>query len=873
MRPEDVTSISRIQQEILDKYPAMQKAAIQEEEVFSNKELKFEGDGRVGEPYETSASNFVKNIESRLKGDEEFSLAGPQKESLTPQNLKAYLDKNITNKELRAEIDGYIQEIEAVDDPVKYLDMFGANDVKDMILQVYVKEELRKAEDELTTLWATDKTVNFTTKLENLRTGKYKDDDGNIQSRDYNTYPRTPYQAAAMQVFQDEVIPNEMETTLRRSLVKLGKEGYLKDLSIDEVVLQTAIQQKSIENSRANENMVDKEYESYVRKRSGLGGLTKRHEAVESRRKELMSIKKEDVQKALGKKSKAYKAIEGYMEKNKNDDGTYNLSALSDALLAGIGYDFNLSRSRDNERREINNTAVIMVEGLESRNIPPLEGIDVDALAKNKDKIVKELAKFCGFGVEGRDHTPKLWKAVKQTGEAIAVGGAVHCIAPNVRKIILNNDVIANINIHIDNGTGIGLNTTQIIDVFQNIEVTIPMCFNLLQALGTGAAAGLVISVLEDLIFGNDIEFEKTCFNTDDFLQGDPKYTNLENYRKHLQTRDRINGTNTYGRVKFLLDKCEKEAKENPRTDGKGDWYYEEFLDLLHMVAGLGSNLNCAEIAGAKMYAKAEPKEVKPVEVEIAKAEKHWHTDAKKEFRKTEFDESELKDDEKVLYSKKADASSWAKLIEDIYNCSPDGKSLKDTLGASKATRILKIIQAITDNDYSRERLDKLYELSLKGASNLKNIQGLDYGKYYSILLGDTMPVPLKLPTAIYYEKDENGNIKKDENGDIVGITRCNISEDEHELVAPKAKKHPDKAPRISQGAAVGKVQRNKEVVVENEYNASLYFFQDETGKVYEYESKDERDQAVKEAEERTGKKAKDSTYEEMTGEKPEEEE
>ena len=50
MRPEDVTSARRIQQEILDKYPAMQKAAMPEEEVFSNEELEFEGDGHVVEP-------------------------------------------------------------------------------------------------------------------------------------------------------------------------------------------------------------------------------------------------------------------------------------------------------------------------------------------------------------------------------------------------------------------------------------------------------------------------------------------------------------------------------------------------------------------------------------------------------------------------------------------------------------------------------------------------------------------------------------------------------------------------------------------------------------------------------------------------------
>ena len=864
MRPEDVTSSRRIQREVLDKYPALQKATIPTEEVFSNEGLTFQGDGYEKKTYKENADKFVNDLKKRIISDEDFSLDPDKDAKLTPQNLKEYLDKNVTDKALRAEIDGYIKELDAIEDKTKYLEMFGQNDVKDIILQVYVKEELRKAEDELTTYWAMDNTANFTTKLENLRNGKYKDKDGNMKSHGFDKYPSNEYQAYALQVYQEDVIPNEMEIKLRNTLVKLEKEGRLKDIQFDEIILQEAINYKAVTEHK--DDMVDKEYDKYVRKHSGLAGITKKHTAVENRRKELEAIKMEDVEKALGKNSKAYKAIKGYVEKNKKEDGTCDISALSDAILAGTGYDFTLSRSKDELRREINNTAVIMVEGLESKNIPPLEGIDVDALAKNKDKIVKELAKFCAFDVEGRDHTPKLWKAVKQTGEAVAVGAATHCIAPNVRTVILDNHVVLDNTTNVINMDGVNLTVHDVIEDFQHIEFDIPMCFGLLQALGTSAVAGLVISVLEDLIFGNDIEFEKTCFNTDDFLHGDPKYTNLENYRKHLQTLDKINGTNTYGRIKFLLDKCEKEAKEKPRTDGRGDWYYEEFLDLLHMVAGLGSNLNCAEIAGAKMY-DTKPVEIKPAEFELQKSKVHWETKDAAVDKEEEFDESDLDGDDKIIYNKRAKSSSWKHLANNIYNCGPDGQTLVSLCGGdeNKAIRMLKIAQAITDGNYSRQRMEELYNLSLKGSSKLKNIEGLDYGTYYSVLMGN-FPPAIKLPKVLCYDVDENG--KQIAN---TGVERCEISDDEHELVAPKATKTKN-APKAAKGPAIGKGKRT--VTKDGEkWEQDMYFYKDENGKVHEFDTEAERDAELKEVEERTGKKAVEKKYEEMVGEESSSEE
>ena len=111
------------------------------------------------------------------------------------------------------------------------------------------------------------------------------------------------------------------------------------------------------------------------------------------------------------------------------------------------------------------------------------------------------------------------------------------------------------------------------------------------------------------------------------------------------------------------------------------------------------------------MYSAKKDDVVQPQQ-EPAIAEKHWHVDEKREIRTIEIDD---------IFNKKAKNSSWKPLVNNLYNCNDDGTTLVGEFGESKAIRILKIAQAITDDNFSKERLESLYELSLKGASKLKN--------------------------------------------------------------------------------------------------------------------------------------------------------
>ena len=89
--------------------------------------------------------------------------------------------------------------------------------------------------------------------------------------------------------------------------------------------------------------------------------------------------------------------------------------------------------------------------------------------------------------------------------------------------------------------------------------------------------------------------------------------------------------------------------------------------------------------------------------------------------------------------------TSWPKLAQQ-YEC------LVENYGLSDAIRMLKIAQAITDGDYSEERLVELLNTSRKGASHMKNIEGLDYDTYDNVLHATLLSA---------YEYDEDGKIKE----------------------------------------------------------------------------------------------------------------
>lgn len=171
-----------------------------------------------------------------------------------------------------------------------------------------------------------------------------------------------------------------------------------------------------------------------------------------------------------------------------------------------------------------------------------------------------------------------------------------------------------------------------------------------------------------------------------------------------------------------------------------GEWDCEEYLKFLHREGGYGSVLNKQELTEK---VKDRIKEINVTTTPIENEEENTPPVIKKVTLKAGECTSETCRREDVVI-KDATRSSWTEVLKQYDGC------LEKTFGGQyNAIRVLKIAQAITDGNYSVERLQYLLDLSLKGSKYMKNIPGLDYDTYYNKLVATTMPKELKLPVKL----------------------------------------------------------------------------------------------------------------------------
>ncbi len=748
------------------------------------------------------------------------------------EQLKSFLDEKITDEKVKAKVDQYLDEISKLS-PEEYLSVYEKSEKKNplmhALLEVYIRDEVIKAEEELAEFLDKDKSDNITSKLENIKQGMYRDEKGVMHSLELNgqkkdgvhVYPSNPYQEYAFYHYETEVLPYEMDTKMRQALLKLEEEGKLQNLEFDEDLVQAIVKaaQKSPDSGS------DVIFERYVRNRSDIRRITQRHDKIMKRREELKHVTQKEIDNKLKKSTK--ESIKEYMEAHKNEDGTYDLSGISEAIEYRVGKDYLVNRNDDPNK--------VLYEVEQARKELIAQGIadkyNFDKEDSSRFPQTKDLIDFCDFEYEHRNHTPSIVGAAQGLFNGAVTGAIAHIAAPQVREVIYNKTVHIHQNVVV-NVNGVETTIENLVDQIKQKKINISVWRNICQAVEAGAISGILLNILEEAIFGRDIDFERECFDKSDFDRNKERYTIKANYEQYL--KDTV--PSQYERIKFILDMYPAKAD--------GTWDYDDFFNNMRIMAGLGSNLNCQEIAGSRMY--PDLPSVKPAEISLAKAEKHWSLQTEDVVEEMEISEDNLNKDDQIIFNKRARSSGWSHLANNIYNCGPDGKSLVQVFGLKKAIRILKLAQAVTDGNYSLERMNSLYELSIKSSANLKNIEGFDYGTYYSVLMGN-FPASIKLPK------------------ELAGVVRCEISEDEHELVAPKATNVAG-APRQAKGPAVGK-SKTKVLVKGEKIGADMYFFKDETGRIHEYESKSERDADVEAAEQRTGTKAEETTYEKMAGE------
>ena len=710
----------------------------------------------------TAEQTAAKAISDKLRKDD----------NLRPATLKEFLDKNVSDSELRAEADKCIAELDGMkNEPEKYLKEYKkAKDgsLRKEILEVYIKEERAKALEEFGGFFAkaamTDN--NYTVILNSYKGGAYFDENGKIKIKP--NFKMTPYQEEALYKYTTEVMPYEMDARFRAALLAMEKDGTLNSYESDSDFAKAVMEKAGVKGT-------DPKFEQYVKNRKDLSKLAERHDKIMKRREELKHVSEKEINKKL--KESTRESIKDYMETHfvEEKDGVkyYDLSEISVAMEGCIGKDFYVNRY-DDDNKTLWEVEQVRTE-LRARRTDA-EGKEYYLVKKSSfdkeegdSKQTEDLIDFCGYEFEPKNHVPSILEAAKGLAEGAVGGLLVHVAAPQINHLHVAQTVVIrdlyeslSLDDFIDMFGSIDINAINIDDeaniiINQLVDMNL-LWKNVVPAMGYGALWGLVAHAATEAIFGREIACEMECFNKSRYDIDESRYTKKADFETFLKDNDE-SGT-TYNKVKFLLDKYPAKAD--------GTWDHAHFFNDLRKIAGLGSNLNCLEMAGAKMYPdepKAQPVSDQPIKIITSKETKRVPDKLVTE----KINEYDLDGDNKITFNKKAKSSSWTHLAQNVYDCAPDGKSLADVFGLSKAIRILKIAQAITDGDYSRERLEDLYNKSLKGASKLKNIDGVDYNVYYSMLTGN-FPQSIKLPK------------------ELAGIIRCNVSEDEHELIAPKAK-------------------------------------------------------------------------------------
>jgi len=645
----------------------------------------------VTEGYSDVAEFSRKESEAPLTAEQAAAKAISDKlrkdDDLRPETLKEFLNTNVSDSELRAEADKCIAELDGMKNkPEKYLKEYKkAKDgsLRKEILEVYIKEERAKALEDFGGFFArAAKTENnYTVILNAYKGGNYYDENGKMKNRG----KLTPYQEEAVYRYTTEVMPYEMDERYRAALVAMEKDGTLSSYESDSELAKAVMEKAGVKGS-------DPKFEQYVKNRKDLSKLTERHDKIMKRREELKKVSEEEINKKLKKETIA--SIKNYMDAHKNEDGTYDLSEISVAIEPRIGKDFYVNRYDDP------NKTLWEVEQVRKELRAPRTGADGNEYCiVNKSSFdgevgdavqTKDLIDFCEYEFEPKNHVPSILEAAKGLAEGAVGGLLVHIAAPQAAHLYVEQNVVIqelynslSLEEFIDMFGNIDFNAIHIDDnaniIIQQIVDKHLLWKNTLPAVGYGALWGMVAHAATEAIFGRAIACEIECFDKSDYDVDESRYTVKKDYEEYLKSID--NSGTEYNKVKFLLDKYP--AKED------GTWDHAHFFNDLRKIAGLGSNLNCAEMAGAKMYPD-EPKEApvkpfKPQAIVFSKIveEKEPEEDYQKRVKQSQ-------DNYRIMNTNDSD---WDTILG-LYPC------LEEVMGGRKnAVRAIAIIQGIEDDE------------------------------------------------------------------------------------------------------------------------------------------------------------------------------
>lgn len=308
-----------------------------------------------------------------------------------------------------------------------------------------------------------------------------------------------------------------------------------------------------------------------------------RHNKFEDRKEDLTKISEKDLRKKLGD-DLFLKLNASFLADKRNPGETFNVSALSDAVLYRVGYDYELNRSKDTEMSELRNLSVELKE---------LTGQDLS------EKEVKKIVDLVGVKKEGRRRN--IGKALLDgiiPGIAGAVGGLMASGKLDVtQKVTLKLNDKATAQEMYDQLAAAGAKPEMIegasgvftINILQKVlrDNTV---LNVIAGFGVGYLQGVAMS----LLIGEDIAFEKSCISISDFNVKDGRYTDINEFEKYIRARYPEKKADTVMLVAKTF------------VDNEGRFDLLGFQSKLNEIAGIGSNINCKEMAGARIYQKGE---------------------------------------------------------------------------------------------------------------------------------------------------------------------------------------------------------------------------------------------------------------------------
>lgn len=393
----------------------------------------------------------------------------------------------------------------------------------------------------------------------------------------------------------------------------------------------------------------------------------------EARLEELKNVDEKELKK-LNEKTLKVLEDSGYLENHKTD-GTYDLTEISDVIRANIGADEQMDYYDD---------------------IPQSEAIKAtEDLRKilNEDLTIEgmhDLRKFCD--IEKTKKSRNLEDTTEDTPIAGLVGGTIGTALGHVK---IKN--VAEAVVKIDGEDIVMAKAEQLLEGHPVVGAV------------AGGVATIGLDVLFKTIFGVK-KPESTCF---DYTEAEGK--SIEEYIDHLNTKEFPKNKEKADAIAILAKLYQNKYNE--------DWNKHFVADMKELA---GNNvLNCLEFFSGKLGLTEK------LQVE--------ETEEQKEVEVVELD----KEDATIPQTKEVDVltfygdgKSWQTIV-DMYPCLgnftdaelanyPTCKRRRNEL----PIRIMKIAQAITNDDYSKENLLFLAEESFKakaGYNELKDIPGIDF--------------------------------------------------------------------------------------------------------------------------------------------------